>query len=402
MIINKFNKDIFDSNGDKIGNIDIYTLKKIIISYKLFFDYKKEDKNNIYIKNKNSKVNLSLILDCYYYSKFSKKAISKILQDSKIQTINEIEYSIPENFKNNKFTFSELYYVLNAYLKINREYWNINSNFDFLFAIDDYLNSDSSGQRTIDSFVFKVGNLYFFDSLGMIKYKKNAGAWAGGEITWGNKKINNFKTFMELDDLEQEQLSKKRISNILLNDKVLLNLFYGLEPFEQFDEYIKREDYIETKNIQSILYKKYEELKNNNLFINEEDKKRLIEILTRDSNQQKKWKKNLIKKNGEKCSINNCNFKIKELLIASHIKPYSKCVKKETYDVNNGLILCPEHDALFDKKYISFSDSGELIINMKKLKVEDFIKNESKLNNNIINNELISYLRYHRKEECKI
>ncbi|AVN61350.1 hypothetical protein CG005_01605 [Mesoplasma florum] len=236
----------------------------------------------------------------------------------------------------------------------------------------------------------------------MIKYKKNAGAWAGGEITWGNKKINNFKTFMELDDLEQEQLSKKRISNILLNDKVLLNLFYGLEPFEQFDEYIKREDYIETKNIQSILYKKYEELKNNNLFINEEDKKRLIEILTRDSNQQKKWKKNLIKKNGEKCSINNCNFKIKELLIASHIKPYSKCVKKETYDVNNGLILCPEHDALFDKKYISFSDSGELIINMKKLKVEDFIKNESKLNNNIINNELISYLRYHRKEECKI
>ncbi|WP_306298946.1 HNH endonuclease [Bacillus sp. OV166] len=49
-------------------------------------------------------------------------------------------------------------------------------------------------------------------------------------------------------------------------------------------------------------------------------------------------------------------------LIASHIKPWSKSNNQERLDVDNGLLLCPNHDALFDKGYISFDDDGRILI----------------------------------------
>jgi hypothetical protein len=51
-----------------------------------------------------------------------------------------------------------------------------------------------------------------------------------------------------------------------------------------------------------------------------------------------------------------------KLLIASHIKPHAVSTKKEQADPNNGLMLSPLYDKLFDKGYISFSDNGELLI----------------------------------------
>jgi len=51
-----------------------------------------------------------------------------------------------------------------------------------------------------------------------------------------------------------------------------------------------------------------------------------------------------------------------KLLIASHIKPHAVSTKKEQADPNNGLMLSPLYDKLFDKGYISFNDNGELLI----------------------------------------
>ncbi len=51
-----------------------------------------------------------------------------------------------------------------------------------------------------------------------------------------------------------------------------------------------------------------------------------------------------------------------KLLIASHIKPHAVSTKKEQADPNNGLMLSPLYDKLFDKGYISFKENGELII----------------------------------------
>jgi HNH endonuclease len=49
-------------------------------------------------------------------------------------------------------------------------------------------------------------------------------------------------------------------------------------------------------------------------------------------------------------------------LRASHIKPWSVSNDDEKLDPNNGLLLSPHIDHLFDRGYISFTDKGELLV----------------------------------------
>jgi hypothetical protein len=51
----------------------------------------------------------------------------------------------------------------------------------------------------------------------------------------------------------------------------------------------------------------------------------------------------------------------RRFLRASHIKPWSKSDSREKLDGNNGLLLAPHIDHLFDKGFISFEDNGRLI-----------------------------------------
>lgn len=62
----------------------------------------------------------------------------------------------------------------------------------------------------------------------------------------------------------------------------------------------------------------------------------------------------------EKCAVSKCEMT--ELLIASHIKPWSKSTNIEKLDPYNGLLLLPNYDKLFDKGLISFEDNGKIII----------------------------------------
>lgn len=50
------------------------------------------------------------------------------------------------------------------------------------------------------------------------------------------------------------------------------------------------------------------------------------------------------------------------LLIASHIFPWARSTPKEKTDPQNGLLLAAPLDKLFDRGWISFSDSGELLV----------------------------------------
>jgi len=49
-------------------------------------------------------------------------------------------------------------------------------------------------------------------------------------------------------------------------------------------------------------------------------------------------------------------------LRASHIKPWKDSTDSEKIDGNNGLLLSPHVDHLFDRGFISFKDGGEIII----------------------------------------
>lgn len=49
-------------------------------------------------------------------------------------------------------------------------------------------------------------------------------------------------------------------------------------------------------------------------------------------------------------------------LFASHIKPWRESTNEERLNGENGLLLTPSIDHLFDRGFISFEDSGELLI----------------------------------------
>jgi hypothetical protein len=51
-----------------------------------------------------------------------------------------------------------------------------------------------------------------------------------------------------------------------------------------------------------------------------------------------------------------------EHLIASHCKPWRDSTNNERLDGENGLLLTPTIDHLFDKGFISFEANGRLII----------------------------------------
>lgn len=54
---------------------------------------------------------------------------------------------------------------------------------------------------------------------------------------------------------------------------------------------------------------------------------------------------------------------VPELLRASHIKPWAACeTDAERLDVYNGLLLAPHLDAVFDQGFITFADSGEMMV----------------------------------------
>jgi hypothetical protein len=51
-----------------------------------------------------------------------------------------------------------------------------------------------------------------------------------------------------------------------------------------------------------------------------------------------------------------------QFLIASHIKPWRVSTNAERLDGENGLLLSPNIDFLFDRGFISFADDGALLI----------------------------------------
>jgi len=95
------------------------------------------------------------------------------------------------------------------------------------------------------------------------------------------------------------------------------------------------------------------------------------EQLVRARIGQGAYRQKLLEESSE-CVITKVNDE--RILMASHIKPWSVSTDEEKIDHNNGLVLTPTYDKLFDQGFISFEDNGTIIIspyisplNIKKL-----------------------------------
>ncbi len=72
------------------------------------------------------------------------------------------------------------------------------------------------------------------------------------------------------------------------------------------------------------------------------------------------YRQQILEKFERKCAVTRSD--ISEILIASHIVPWKESSDEERLDVENGILLSPNYDALFDKHLISFDDAGNIII----------------------------------------
>lgn len=126
-------------------------------------------------------------------------------------------------------------------------------------------------------------------------------------------------------------------------------------------------------------------------------------VKARNQNIQRAFKNSLLNNNVHRCPI--CGFEYTDFLIASHIKPYSQC--DDTYDaINNynGLLMCPNHDKLFEGAKLMTIDAktGVIILSDKVRNSPDF----GHLHNKTIDKSLIEcerrhYLAWHNAEFAK-
>lgn len=103
----------------------------------------------------------------------------------------------------------------------------------------------------------------------------------------------------------------------------------------------------------------------------------------------------LIEKFDAKCAVTKTS--IRKILIASHIVPWSESTKDEKHDGNNGILLSPLYDALFDKHLISFGDDGRIIIS-EKIADEINILQIDQQAEIAVNDEMKPFLERHRNK----
>lgn len=163
---------------------------------------------------------------------------------------------------------------------------------------------------------------------------------------------------------------------------------------KQYQEFINKEKNFDIdkiinnikKNINQKIIKEIEHPQNL-----ETEKQALIKVRIGHS----KLKENVLKIK-QACDI--CGLKHPKLLIASHIKPWAKSNDYEKLDCENILLLCPMHDALFDKGLISFDRHGHILISKELNQQNLALMNIDKKNNiNITSQRQQDYLDWHRK-----
>lgn len=120
------------------------------------------------------------------------------------------------------------------------------------------------------------------------------------------------------------------------------------------------------------------------------------EVIVKARIGQGLYREKLLKKYFDGCIITHVNMP--DLLIASHIKPWSVSNNSERTSGENGFILSATYDRLFDRGLISFENNGKIMLssiitndNAKKLELESGRTYDIKFNPG-----MKDFLEYHR------
>jgi 5-methylcytosine-specific restriction protein A len=113
------------------------------------------------------------------------------------------------------------------------------------------------------------------------------------------------------------------------------------------------------------------------------------------------YRKSIIHRWEWKCAVTK--FDDLRILIASHIVPWKSANDVERLDVNNGILLSPTYDALFDNHFISFDHLGKIILS-DRIEIDAYkklgVSGKERIQNFSTENEI--YLNRHRIEFSKV
>ncbi len=112
---------------------------------------------------------------------------------------------------------------------------------------------------------------------------------------------------------------------------------------------------------------------------------------------QGKFRENVLSHWKGACAVTG--YKARNVLRASHIKPWAESNDRERLDKYNGLALIPNLDATFDQGLISFQDNGRILISPDMdYETKTTLGISSKMRIKRFEARHLPYLKYHR---CK-
>jgi putative restriction endonuclease len=120
------------------------------------------------------------------------------------------------------------------------------------------------------------------------------------------------------------------------------------------------------------------------------------EALTKSRIGQGRFREDVMRLCGGLCVVTG--FAEKDLLRASHIKPWSDSNNLERLDPFNGFLLSPSYDAAFDAGYITFENDATIQYSSRlSTKAFESIGISSKSIRQKLDARHLTYLEYHRK-----
>ncbi|GKW13008.1 HNH endonuclease [Pectobacterium sp. IFB5596] len=257
---------------------------------------------------------------------------------------------------------------------------------DFLNENFSWKNTSLVSQGNKPKFIMKKEDRR---TIRLIPYKKNLEIHVNKKEIKGIENLIHFgfekKTYKDAKGIPHDYMvlnidSLEKLHNLI---KIKENsVFLPIEKKE-----LNKEKYFTTE-IEEIEYS----IDSNNL--TDTEKETIIKIRV----GQGKFRDRLIKKWGG-CQLTGCEHIT--LLKASHIKPWKDSDSLERLDVNNGLLLTPTYDTLFDKGFISFDKEGIMLVSDEIKPFMQIVIGSKKPKNIPLSKEQEKYMAYHRNEIYK-
>lgn len=347
-------------NGDKYK----WLLKKISDSgnsknkfyfskiYSLIDDYQKNELNKL--STKKEKLIINKIYSRKEISVFSNNAdlVSGVLNDKNNEDSNDTYITI-------KLNNPYIYHLENRVEKVHNEYDYNNNTLKYYAYTKTNASNLSVLQNIKNKKIMNASGLYDSGFIyAFICERKNKYKYIGKFIC--KKHSNKAPFYFEL--VKYDNLTDKEIINIA-NENILTNI-------DIFNKILDEDNNIE-----------------------KEEKCYLIKMRC----NQGLFRNKLLNKYNHKCPLTN--MENKQVLIASHIKPWAKCSsKKEKLDQDNGILLSALADKLFDKGLITFSKNGNIIYS-KELSDNDIniFKKHLYTDTISLNDNMLIYMKYHNE-----